>query len=157
MVLSVVNHDTITRLAFDEKQKQPFGDVLTKRYSKNMQKINRRTPMSKCDFNKVALSTLLRSYFGMVILLYFYCIFSEHLFVSTPLEGYFRKNVSGQDSYSWWCYIEFHQITRRSKTIFSFSNKGTLKNLFSHDQQTPSVPSTPIETSISKMPDPLLI
>ena len=100
MVLRVVNHDTITRLAFDEKQKQPFGDVLTKRYSKNMQKINRRTPMSKCDFNKVALSTLLRSYFGMGILLYFYCIFSEHLFVSTPLEGYFRKNVSGQDSYS---------------------------------------------------------
>ena len=34
-------------------QKQPF--ILIKRCSENMQQIYRRTPMPKCDFNKVAL------------------------------------------------------------------------------------------------------
>ena len=36
-------------------QKQPSRDVLRNRCSKNMQQIYRRTPMPKCDFNKVAL------------------------------------------------------------------------------------------------------
>ena len=36
-------------------QKQPSGGVLRKRCSENMQQIYRRIPMSKCDFNKVAL------------------------------------------------------------------------------------------------------
>ena len=35
-------------------QKQPSGDVLSKRCSENMQQIYRRTPMPKCYFNKVA-------------------------------------------------------------------------------------------------------
>ena len=39
--------------------------------SENMQQIYRRTPMPKYDFNKVA------------------CIFSEHLFLRTPLNGCF--------------------------------------------------------------------
>ena len=34
-------------------QKQSFMDVLRERCSKNMHQIYRRTPMSKCDFNKV--------------------------------------------------------------------------------------------------------
>ena len=33
-------------------QKQPPGGVLRKRCSENMQRIFRRTPMPKCDFNK---------------------------------------------------------------------------------------------------------
>ena len=36
-------------------QKQPSRGVLKKTCSKNMQQIYRRTPMPKCDFNKVAL------------------------------------------------------------------------------------------------------
>ena len=36
-------------------QKQPFTGVLGKRSSENMQQIYRKTPMSKYDFNKVAL------------------------------------------------------------------------------------------------------
>ena len=36
------------------KQKQPSRGVLKKRCSENMQQIFRRTPMPKCDFNKVA-------------------------------------------------------------------------------------------------------
>ena len=35
-------------------QKQPSRDVLSKRCSENKQQIYRRTPMPKCDFNKVA-------------------------------------------------------------------------------------------------------
>ena len=36
-------------------QKQPFRGVLRKRSSGNMLQIYRRTPVLKCDFNKVAL------------------------------------------------------------------------------------------------------
>ena len=35
-------------------QKQPCGDVLRKKCSENMQPICKRTPMLKCDFNKVS-------------------------------------------------------------------------------------------------------
>ena len=55
--------------------KQPFRGVLKKRYSENMLQIYRRTPAVKCDFKKVALQI-------------FY-IFSEHLFLRTPLDGCF--------------------------------------------------------------------
>ena len=41
--------------------------------------------MSKCDFNKVAL----QSHFSMGVLLQICCIFSEHLFVGTPLGACF--------------------------------------------------------------------
>ena len=40
---------------FPRFQKQPPRGVLSKKYSENMQHIYRRTPMPKCDFNKVAL------------------------------------------------------------------------------------------------------
>ena len=39
----------------DWNQKQPTRGVLGKRCSENMQQIYQRTPMSKCDFNKVDL------------------------------------------------------------------------------------------------------
>ena len=35
-------------------QKQPSRGTLRKRCSENMQQMYRRTPMPKCDFNKVA-------------------------------------------------------------------------------------------------------
>ena len=37
-----------------QEQNQPFRGVLRKRCSENMQQIYRRTPMSKCDFDKAA-------------------------------------------------------------------------------------------------------
>ena len=40
-----MNHDQI--------QKQPFGGILKKRCSENMQQIYRRRPMQKCKFNNV--------------------------------------------------------------------------------------------------------
>ena len=64
-------------------------DILRKRCSENTQQIYRRTPMPKCDFNKVASwkATLLKSHFGMGVLLKIWCIFWEHLFLRTPLDG----------------------------------------------------------------------
>ena len=62
-------------------QKQPPGGVPRKKCSENMQQIYRGTTMPKCDFNK--------SHFGMDVLLQICCIFSEHLFLRTPLDGCF--------------------------------------------------------------------
>ena len=42
--------------------------------------------MPKCDLNKIA-ATLLKLHFGMGVLLYIYCIFSENIFLRTPLDG----------------------------------------------------------------------
>ena len=39
----------------DLSQKQPPRGVVKRRYAENMQQIFRRTPMPKCDFNKVAM------------------------------------------------------------------------------------------------------
>ena len=52
-------------------EKQPSRGVLRKRCSENIQQIYRRTPMPKCDYNKVAKQHL------------------EHLFLRTLLEGCF--------------------------------------------------------------------
>ena len=38
----------------EDGQKQPSKGILRKRCSENIRKIYRRTPMPKCDFNKVA-------------------------------------------------------------------------------------------------------
>ena len=70
-------------------KKQPSRGVFIKRCSENMQQIYRRTLMPKCDFNKLAKATLLKSRFGIGVLLWICCIFSEHLFSRTPLDGCF--------------------------------------------------------------------
>ena len=41
------------------EQKQPSRAVLTKACSENMKQIYRRTPMPKCDFNKVTLISII--------------------------------------------------------------------------------------------------
>ena len=46
-------------------QKQPTRGVLSQSCSENMLQIYRRTPLPKCDFNKVALEI----HFGMGVLL----------------------------------------------------------------------------------------
>ena len=45
-VLKTVNYDC-------KAQKQPPRGVLKERCSENMQQFYRRTPMLKCDFNKI--------------------------------------------------------------------------------------------------------
>ena len=70
-----------------KNQKQPSRGILRKRCSENIQQIYRRTPMPKCDFNKVL--GLVHWCFGIGALLSVCCIFSEHIFLRTPLDGCF--------------------------------------------------------------------
>ena len=72
---------------YDLEQKQRFRGVFMKRCSETMQQIYRRTPVAKCDFNKVALATLLKSHFAMGVLLKICCMFLEHLFIRTPASA----------------------------------------------------------------------
>ena len=44
----------LTALIVKKKQKQPSRGVPLKKCSENMQQIYRKTPMPKCNFNKVA-------------------------------------------------------------------------------------------------------
>ena len=46
--------EQILKAKNDHIQKQPSRGVHSKSCSENMQQIYRRTPMSKCDFNKIA-------------------------------------------------------------------------------------------------------
>ena len=54
---STIETKTKTRGELISFQKQPLNGVLKKMCSENMQQIYRRTPMPKCDFNKVAKQT----------------------------------------------------------------------------------------------------
>ena len=76
-------HKPLTRGNLD--QKQPLRGVLGKKCSENMQQIYRRTPMPKCNFNKVV------SNFIEIALLHGYSpVNLQHMF-RTP----FPKNTSG--------------------------------------------------------------
>ena len=58
-------------------QKQPPKAVLRKRYSEIMQQINRRTPMPKCDFNKLCWNHTLAWVLSCKFAAYFQNIFSK--------------------------------------------------------------------------------
>ena len=78
------------------EQKQPCRGVLRKKCSENMQQINRRTPMSKCDFSKVALLYWNRTsawVFSCKFAAYFQNTFSqEHLCMADSIRSS-QKNV----------------------------------------------------------------
>ena len=50
----IINFWWMRMFVFNKLKKQPSRGVLKKRCSENMQQSYRRTPMPKCDFNKVA-------------------------------------------------------------------------------------------------------
>ena len=52
-----------------KQKKEPSRGVLRKRCSENLQQIYRRTPMPKCDFNKIAKQLYSKSHFDMGVLL----------------------------------------------------------------------------------------
>ena len=66
-------------------QKQPSIDIPIKRCSENMQQIYRRTPMRKCDFNKVAK----HFYWNHTSAWVFSCMFAAYF------QTLFPKNTSG--------------------------------------------------------------
>ena len=106
-----------------------------KRCSENMQQIDRRAPMLKCDFN----ATLLKLHFDMGVLLSIYCILSKHLFLRTLLNGCLWKIMITYlivafvtNRYIKWITFENHmpvvkankkQKTKQSKTKQNNKNK----------------------------------
>ena len=103
-------------------QKQPSRSFLKKRCSENVQQIYSRTPMPKCDFNKVALQLYWNHTLAWVycctFAAYFQNTFSqEHLWTAT--SGYakgWRTNLKHfkltvRVSTSWWClYVNFSVV-----------------------------------------------
>ena len=71
---------------FSMIQKQPSKGAPRKRCSENMQQIYKRTPKLKYDFNKVAKHL----YWNRTLAWMFSCIFSEHFFLRTILEGCYK-------------------------------------------------------------------
>ena len=68
--------------------------VLRKGILKKCSKFTGEHPCRSCKV------TLLKSHFGMGVLLYICCIFSEHLFLKTPVDGCFcsvKKNLPYQN------------------------------------------------------------
>ena len=94
------------------QQKQSSRGVLRKRCSENMQQIYRRTPMSKCGFNKL--------HFRMGVLLYIKfaaCIFSEHIFLITPLDGCFWYRLFSTLSSCIWNGVNLHVVETKWEAI----------------------------------------
>ena len=79
----------------DNEQSQPPSGVLSKRCSENMQQMYRRTPLPKCDFNKVAK----RLYWNHTLAWVFSCKFAA------CFENTFSKNTSG-----WLLLNEINQL-----------------------------------------------
>ena len=64
-----------------------------------------KTPTSKCEFNKL--------HFGMGVLLYIKfaaCIFSEHIFLRTPLDGCFWHRLLSTLSSCIWNRVNLHVV-----------------------------------------------
>ena len=74
-------------------QKQPPRGIPRKRCSEDMQQIYRRTPMLKCDFNKVASQIYWNRTSTWVLSCKFAAQFLEQLFLRTPLGCCFWKHI----------------------------------------------------------------
>ena len=71
----------------------------------SMQQIYRRTPMSKCEFNKF--------HFGIGVFLYIQfvtCTFSKHIFLRTPLDGCFWHRLFSRLSSCIWNGVNLHVV-----------------------------------------------
>ena len=89
-------------------QKQPSRGVLKKRCSENMQQIYRRTPMPKCDFNKVAKQL----YWNRTSAWVFSCKFAEYFKNTFSWESLWmaaseNSFVSGIGKYDYYTEISF--------------------------------------------------
>ena len=76
--------------------------VLRKRFSENMHRIYRRTPMPKCDLNKVAKQL----YWNHTSAWVFSCKFSDHLFLGTRPDGCFWKFFRNDYKALWKRYLK---------------------------------------------------
>ena len=96
-------------------EKQPFRGVLRKRCSENMQQIY-RTPIPKCDFNKVAKQL----YWNRTSIWVFFCKFAAY-FQNTS------KNTSGLVRF---VRVKIHQYTSFNGTSMKLSTIVALLKIF---------------------------
>ena len=90
--------------------------VLRKKCSENMQ----RTPMQKCISTK-SHATLLKSYFGMGILLWIFWIFSANLFIKSHPEDCFwiQRDFKGLS----YLFAEFLTSWKRDQFIYNLNHE----------------------------------
>ena len=105
-----------TSCFINDFQKQPTRGILKKRCSENMQQIYRRTPMPKCNFNKVA---LLCNFIEITLRHGCYPVNLLHIF-RTP----FPRNISG------WLILDFVFQVISEKTLCSNDFTKNLKEIF---------------------------
>ena len=110
-------------------QKQPFRGVLLKRCSENMQQIYRRTPMPKCNFNKVALQL----YWNRTSVWVFSCKFAAY-FQNTFFQEQLWTAASGSKTRKYcklWSIKERLQkkwkVKRKIKKLTTLSKQHVLK------------------------------
>ena len=98
--INKTNH-ILSKIFFIQKQLSII--VFIKRFSENMQQIYRRTPMPKCDFNKVALPEYYRNTYGGLLLLITLKIFSmASLTHSFPI--FLIKPLRRSEKHSFLCF-----------------------------------------------------
>ena len=85
-------------------QKQPTRGVLKKRCSENMRQIYRRTPMQKCDFNKVELVGCFCWQFMGQFCLFLKCY--TLLFLLLMQENLYNLQIKENINLSW-CNLKF--------------------------------------------------
>ena len=99
-------------------QKQPPRGIPRKRCSENMQQIYKRTPMPKCDFNKVAKQL----YWNHTLAWVFSCKFGA--IFRTP----FTKNTAGRLLLSFPKIISVHRkISKKLSFVANFSENHLMK------------------------------
>ena len=83
-------------------------------------------------------ATLLKSHFGMGVLLQICCIFSEHLFLKTPMKGYFWKKqlsrgvVRFEKLLFWKIFVNFwgkHSLWR-AISVYNFTKLHSVCSFF---------------------------
>ena len=116
-------------------QKQSSKRVLSKRCSENMH-IYRRIPMSKCDFNKVEISTLLKSHFGMGVLLKNCCIFSGKLFLRTPSDGHHLEDMEHYTFFMFLWESFCKKIIHKNPNLKKMSRKSPTSNAWPQFSKT---------------------
>ena len=110
---------------YNMKEKQSARGALIKRCSENVQQIYRRTPMSKCDFNKFALQTYWNRLSAWVSSCKFAAkntLLQEHLWKTTSDEKHDKRR------YSHTIYF----LSEIYKYYFYFSTWKTIKNISSY-------------------------
>ena len=99
-------------------QKQPSRGFLKKACSENMQQIYKRTPIPKCDFNKVAKQI----YWNRTSAWVFFCKFAAYFLLKKSLN-FFKKESLAQVFSCEFCGISKNSYLRRTSRVAASQSK----------------------------------